>query len=83
MGEKDVQSLTTKGTRFDVNFQIAQVDRPLLSVSKLTKAGHMVKFDKTGGYIVNAVTGGRTNFPMQNDIYIMDMWVRVSGGIRQ
>ena len=83
LGEQNVQSMTTEGIKFDVVFQVTQVDRPLLSVSKLTKAGHTVKFEGSGGYIVNGATGGLTWFRKQNDIYILDLWVRKSGGNRQ
>ena len=83
LGEQNIQSMTTEGTRFDAIFQVTQVDRPLLSVSKLTKAGHLVKFEGNGGYIVNGVTGNLTWFRLQNDIYILDLWVRKSGGSRQ
>ena len=52
-------------------------------MSKLAKAGHAVKFEGDGGYIVNGVTGSLMWFRTQNDIYILDLWVRKSGGGRQ
>ena len=82
-GEQSIQSLTTEGAKFDVVSQVTQVDRPLLSVSKLTKAGHTVKFERSGGYIVNGITGALTKFRLQSDVYILDLWVKKSGGNRQ
>ena len=75
--------MTTKSAKFDVVFQATEVDRPLLSVSKLTKAGHTVKFEGSGGYIVNGITGGLAKFRLQSDICILDLWVKKSGGSRQ
>ena len=59
------------------------MDRPLLSVSKLTKAGHTVKLERSGGYIVSGITGALTKFRLQSDVYIFDLWVKISGGSRQ
>jgi len=83
LGEQSTQSMTAEGIRFDVVFQVAQVDRPLLLVSRLTKAGRMVKFEGNGGYIVNGVAGGLMRFRKQSDIYILDLWARRPGGSQQ
>ena len=40
-----------------MKFQACDVTRPLASVKKICKAGHMVIFDEEGSYIYNKVTG--------------------------
>ena len=47
-GEKRVRSLIREGAGLDVVFQVTLVDRPLILVSKLTRAGHHVTFGPCG-----------------------------------
>ena len=87
LGEKRVHGLLTSGSTLDVVFQVTQVDRPHLAVSKLAKAGHKVVFEGAGGYVLNGVTGDKQDFLLTNGIYILDMWVPTAaqcpGGMRQ
>jgi len=84
IGEKHVKGLTTDGLKLNVNFQVTPVDRPLISVGKLTKAGHKVVFGMNGGTITHNRSGAVTPFRRENGVYVLDLWVpSVSGGIRQ
>ena len=79
LGEKNVHGLLTSGSTLDIIFQVTQVDRPLVAVSKLAKAGHRIVFEGAGGYVINGVTGERNDFKLRDGIYLLDMWIPVSG----
>ena len=55
-GEKHVQVETNGGKRRTLNLQIADVNRVLLSVSKICDAGNVVTFTSKGGNITNSST---------------------------
>jgi hypothetical protein len=88
LGEKRVQGLTTEGSKLNVTFQVAPVDRPLLSVEKLTAGGHVVNFEKNGGTITHVKTGAVTAIRRSNGVFVIDIWVPTfanakPGGTRQ
>ena len=58
---------------------MASVKKVLLAVSRLTVTGHRVNFTKTGGYIENKTDGSRIPMHLKNGVYIIKLWVRVSG----
>lgn len=74
VGEKLVPGLTDEGTKFQVNFQVTEVDRPLIAVSKLTAAGHDVWFGDSWGVITHARTGKQTVFGKKNGVYVLRVW---------
>ncbi len=58
-----------------MTFQVAPVDRPLLSVEKLTAGGHKVNFEKGGGTITHVKTGAVTTIRRANGVFVIDIWV--------
>ncbi len=54
---------------------IAEVGRALIAVSHLTAAGNRVSFTKTGGEIVNLVSGKKINIQRKGGVYVLCMWV--------
>ena len=71
-----------------INFQVTNVDKPLIAVSRLTAAGHEVWFGQDGGTVRNKANGKVTHFEKKNNVYVLRMWVRcpavpTSGGSRQ
>ena len=86
LGEKVVRGLTTEGGAMNIKFQVTQVENPLLSVAKLTSAGHSVEFGDHGGVITHGKTRATTTFVKKNGVYVLDVWVPVApcpGGRRQ
>jgi hypothetical protein len=93
LGEKLVGGVSDDGHKLSINFQVANVDKPLIAVAKLTEAGHEVWFGKTWGVIKHGTTGRCTGFSRKNGVYVIKVWVPVprlalvdapsSGGIRQ
>ena len=59
----------------EVLFQVADVSKPLVSVSSLCEKGNMVPFGRSGGVVQNLSTGLETPFHRQNGIYVLSMWL--------
>ena len=53
----------------------APVTRPLASVKKICKAGHMVIFDEDGSYIYNKASGEINMLREDDGNYMLDVWV--------
>ena len=59
----------------EVLFQIADVTKPLVSVSAICELGNRVIFGRSGGVVQNLKTGLETPFIRKNGIYVLDMWL--------
>ena len=57
-------------------YQIADVSRPLTSVSSTCDKGNWVVYTPQGGFIMNCHTGERTSFERKGGIYELDLWIR-------
>ena len=68
-GEKNVKTQTEEGHLCAIKIQIAQVNKALLSVSKICDAGHEVTFHKDGGQIVHKLTGQVVKFRRVAGVY--------------
>ena len=78
LGEQHLQACTEDGTPTEVLFQLADVSRPLVSVSAICEMGNRVIFGRCGGVVQNLGTGVETPFHRKNGIYILSMWVKDS-----
>jgi hypothetical protein len=74
-GEKKFNMITAEGHWGEATFQVAEVTRPLCSVTKICDRGNKVVFEADGGYIYNYDTGVKTAFSRQNNVYVMEMYV--------
>jgi hypothetical protein len=79
-GEKQFSMMTSEGNWAEATFQVADVTRPLCSVTKVCDKGNRVVFEANGGYIENLATGVCTSFARQNNVYVMDMFVEEPSG---
>ena len=75
LGQQAIHACTEDGHMTDVLFQVADVSKPLISVSALCERGNRVIFGKAGGIVKNLRTGTETAFYRQNGIYILSMWL--------
>ena len=75
LGQQKLKACTENGSFTEVLFQIADVSRPLVSVSGICEMGNRVVFGKGGGVVQNLRTGRQTPFYRQNGIYVLDMWL--------
>ena len=79
LGEKSVSGLSGEGQKLAIKFQVTNVDRPLIAVSKLTAAGHGVSFEMEHGTITNGTMGAKTIFEKKHGVFILKIWVPRSG----
>ena len=62
LGEQSICACTEEGDMTGVKFQIADVSKPLVSVSALCEKGNRVIFGRSGGVVKNLRTGKETPF---------------------
>ena len=60
-----------------VDFEVANISRPLGSVSKLVRKQNMVVFDEDESYIKNKRTGEKVQLREENGLFYLDVWVEV------
>jgi hypothetical protein len=75
LGQVDVPFCTAEGHKCQIPFQVAEVEKPLLSVTHLTAAGNRVELGHTDGRVVNLKTGRSIALERRNGTYIMKMFV--------
>ena len=73
LGEVKVNLLTKEKEKATVTFQVADVHKPILSVSALTAHGHRVSFTKEGGIITLARTGRRIALQKRDGVYKLEV----------
>ena len=80
LGEQVLDAETMDGRACQLKYQMADVTRPLNSVSEICDAGGVegqhVVFGRYGGCIINLDTGRRTPFSREEGIYILDTWIK-------
>ena len=75
LGEQHVPVCLSNGARTIATFQVADVSRPLMSVSKLCEMGSRVIFGADGGVILNLRSGEVTPFVRDEGVYTFEMWI--------
>ena len=78
LGETNAAFTTEEGRPCTLKFQIAGVERPLISAAQLTRTGHKVEFGAAAGQIVHAATGRRMKLHRVGGTYVLRM--KVKGG---
>lgn len=75
VGQKRVKFATHDGQVSAMTFQVADINKPLASVSKICKKGHRVIFDDDGSFIEHKVSGKKTYLKEKNGVYVLDAWI--------
>jgi hypothetical protein len=75
MGQQTVNCLTRNGTWAQWIFQVAAVNKPLVSVSKLIDDGWRVVFDEEASYIKHKQTGNVINIRRERGVFVVDAFV--------
>ena len=75
LGEQHCRAFTENGEPTEVLFQVADVSKPLVSVSAICENGNRVIFGRSGGVVQNLRTGNQIPFRRENGIYILSMWL--------
>ena len=60
-----------------VDFEVANITRPLGSVSKLVRKQNKVVFDEGDSYIENKRTGEKVPLREENCLFYLDIWVEI------
>ena len=74
-GQQKVQFATAEGHRCNIPFQVADVERPLISTYSLAQAGNVVEFSEAGGSILHVKTGQRIALVRKGAMYFLPMYV--------
>ena len=78
LGEQTLNVFLEDGRETNVKYNIADVSRPLNSISEICDGGNQVIFGKGGGIIFNLENGSETYFRREGGIYVMDFYVSQS-----
>jgi hypothetical protein len=57
-------------------FQVADVHKPLLSISRCADMGFRCHLGKEGGFMEDTVTGEHIPLHRRDNLYVMRAWVR-------
>ena len=76
LGEQKFVAFTKEGCQKNIRVQVCDVNKGLLSVSKVTNGGSEVVFDSDGSYIEDKNTGERMYLTERNGMYMLKMWTR-------
>ena len=80
LGEKKFIGHTEDGHARNLTAQVCEVNKALLSVSKIVKAGNRVVFgDDEGNFIEDKATKERMYIEEEGGMYALKMWVRRDG----
>jgi len=87
LGEQVLDVVTHGGSESTAKYQMAEVTRPLNSVSEICDGGgeygQYVIFGKYGGAIMNLETGMATHFEREDGVYCLDLWVKPRPGFQR
>ena len=76
LGEQSVKVVTKEGHECGLRFQVADVTRPLLSVTQLVRSGNLVQFTTQGGTITHRARGWKIKFEKRGGVYALDLEIR-------
>ena len=70
--------MSTAGSQLikKINFQVADVHKPLLSISRIADLGFDCVLGKLGGYLADSITGERIPLQRVDNLYVLKAWVR-------
>jgi hypothetical protein len=75
---------TREGHNKRIDFEIADVNKPLAGLRKIVAKGHRVVLDDDegeGGYIENKLTKQRTGIYVENEVYKFDLYVDLAASM--
>ena len=75
-GQQDVPFKTPEGHGRALRFQAVDVERPLISVSQLSKTGRKLEFEGAQGLISHKQSGNRIRLQRMGGVYLLRMKVR-------
>ena len=76
LGEKKFVAVAEQGEMRKMTAQVCDVNKALLSVSKVVKAGNRVVFEEEGSYVEDRSTGERLYLKEAGGMYMLKLWVK-------
>ena len=77
LGSLTAEGVSEEGMQLKIDFDLGKVTRPLLSVFKMTAAGHKVQFEEHGGTIQVKGSHKKIKLRQEGRLYMLDLWCRV------
>ena len=77
LGNQMVRAQNNKGDQVELQFNVANISRPLASVHEICERGHSVVLKKDSGYIQSDATGRKTELRVEGKLYFLDLWVQI------
>ena len=74
-GEKNLSMVTEMGEMVGTNWQTVDITRPSTSVRQICQQGNRVAFGAQGGVILNLETGKETHLRVEDNVYVLDLWL--------
>ena len=75
MEDKTVKWLTDDYSKMQVEMEVAEVKKSLMSVRRMTEAGNRVVFEPGNNYIENINTGKKTKIEFDGKAYMVPIWL--------
>jgi len=79
-GEKHMVMSSAEGVIRAITAQVTEVNKPLLSVSKMVNAGYTVTFSPEGSYLYDGYTGEGMDLVESKGLYWVETWMKRSSG---
>ena len=76
LGEKNFLAYGEQGHARTIKAQVCEVNKPLLSVSRMVQAGNSVVFSRSGSYVEDETTGERIPLREQGGMYMLKLWIK-------
>ena len=83
LGEKNFLAYGEHGQMRAIKAQVCEVNKALLSVSRMVQAGNKVVFAGSGSYVEDETTGERIPLREQGGMYMLKLWVKNQSFQRQ
>ena len=80
LGEQELNVVTDSGMDTTVLFPLADVPRPLMSVSAICDHGNRVIFGRGGGIIQHIASGMEVPFERRGGVYVLGLWLQEKKG---
>ena len=81
LGGETVLGQSENGKTMKVEFNIADISRPILSIGELIGKSNRAVFDSDPNYIENTNTGAWIPLRLDNNLFYSDMWCQMPGEI--
>ena len=83
LGEKNFLAYGEEGQARAIKAQVCEVNKALMSVSRMVQAGNKVVFSRSGSYVEDEATRERIPLREQSGMYMLKLWIKNQSFQRQ